>query len=324
MTTFIPAKKLAILDGLMKPDMIAIGDGHIYITEGVSIYIYSLKDYHLIKKFGKDGEGPQEFKISPFGPPMVATPYQDKIYVSSFAKLSVFTNDGEYIKESKIMPFSVCAPFGNQFVATATGTDAKNQQVVSINLYNEKFEKLKELYISDLQVGPSFSFKFPLNSFNYLSYKDRLYVVAGKEGFVINVFDEQGTWLYRVKKDEKPLEVADAYKKQTLDWFQNAPNYKQAWEFMKNRISFRDFYPAIRKMMVTDDRIYILTYKQQDDQTECILMDLKGNEQKRIFLPCPENLGMDYHPKYGIYQRNFYSLVENEEEAWELHVTEIK
>jgi hypothetical protein len=318
--SFIRAGKIATLEGLMRPDAIDIGNNRIYITEGTTIYIYSLEDFRLLKKFGKAGEGPREFRINPIGPPLVAAPYNDKIYISSDAKVSVFTRDGEFITESKVTPMAAFVPFLDKFLATGFTTDDKNQSLLSINLYNDKFEKIKELYISDMKVGTSFMMDFPMNSFNFPSYKDRIYIVVGKEGFVIDVFDKTGTKLYRIKKDYKPLKVPEEYKTKTMDWFQTNPGYKQFWDFFKNRITFKTHFPAIWDTDVTDDRIYVLTYKKQNGNSECIVLDLKGNEIKRVFVPCPEMWGMDFYPKYNFYNRALYTLVENEdEEVWELH-----
>ena len=100
----IHGKKIAKLEELIKPDIMFMGNGRMYITEGASIFIYSLKDYKLIKKFGKEGEGPKEFKISPFGAPMLVYPFEDKIFINSNAKISYFTQDGEFIKEVRIPP----------------------------------------------------------------------------------------------------------------------------------------------------------------------------------------------------------------------------
>jgi hypothetical protein len=73
-------------------------------------------------------------------------------------------------------------------------------------------------------------------------------------------------------------------------------------------------------MIVADDRIYVLTYKMKEGMTECIVMDLKGKEEKRVFVLAPELLGMDFYAKYEIYKGEFYTLLENEdEEVWELH-----
>ncbi|MCP5106740.1 MAG: hypothetical protein GY950_25370 [bacterium] len=317
----VKAEKVATLHEIMKPDMITMGDDRLYITERTSIYIYSLKDYSLIKKFGKEGEGPKEFQIVPLGPPMLAYPYKGKIYVSSNAKISTFTGNGEFIKESKILPFQVYRPAGdNKFVFTATSPGEKNQTYLSVNLADENFQKIKELYVSDMTVGQTFSMSFPFSSFQFVAYKNRVYVVAGKEGFAIAVYDLKGTELYRVKKEEEQINVPSDYKKKTLDWFQKDPGYKQGWEYFKTRISFKDQYPAIQDMEVTDDMIYVLTYKQREGKTECIVMDLKGNEKKRLYVDVPEIVGMDFYAKYGFYKKHYYTLVENaDEETWELN-----
>lgn len=324
LVTFIQAKKVALLEGLFKPDMIAMGDNLICITEGASVFLYSQGDYHLVKKFGKRGEGPREFKINPFGVPMVAYPYNNKIYVSSSAKVSVFSEDGDFIKESKVKPITVFLPFLEGFLATGMTPNGKKQTVLSVDLYNEKFEKLKTLYISDMQVGPSANMDLPFSSFTFLPYKDRAYLVIGKEGLAIDVFDEKGSKLYRIKKEYKPLTVTEEYRKKTLDWYKASPIYKQYFEVLKNRITFKRQYPAIRDMLIKDGMIYLLTYKKQQGNSECIILDLKGNEKKRVFLPAPDNFGMDFYPKYEIHNRHFFVLVENEDdEVWELHKYEI-
>jgi len=325
LATTLHAVKIAELPELMKPQSFSIGNDRIYITEGTSIYIYSQADFRLIKKFGKPGEGPLEFKLNPFGVPLVASPYRDKIYVSSDAKVSIFSRDGEFIKEYKVLPFLVFTPFLDRFLATTNTANEKKESILAVALYNNKFEKEKELYISDMKVGRSFSLDYPINSFAFTGYKDKIYVVIGKEGFVIDVFDKAGSKLYRVKKNYEPAAVTAEYKKKTLDWFQSNPNFKQYWEFFKNRISFKSKCPAIQDITVTDDRIYVLTYKKEAGNTECIIMDLKGKEQKRVFVPINEMIGMDFYPKYGFYNRAFYKLVENEEEeVWELHKIDLK
>lgn len=124
--------------------------------------------------------------------------------------------------------------------------------------------------------------------------------------------------MYRITKDYKQLKVPEEYKKRTMKWYKN--NFKQFWSFFKDRISFKNDYPAVQRMVVTDDRIYILTYKKQQENTECIIFDLKGKEQKRVYLPLPQVYGTEI-PIFGILNNCFYYLVENEEEeTWELHV----
>lgn len=324
--TVIPvqAKKLATLTDIMKPDMIAIGNERIYVSEGPSIFVYLLNDFKPVKKFGKPGEGPQEFRISPFGIPMIIFPLDDRLYVSSDAKLSVFTKDGEFIKESRIYPFSIFIPFGKKYIGSGTTNDDNKQMVLAINLYNEQFEKIKELYVSDMAVGPSAGFNFPQASFVYIPYKDKTYIVSGKEGFAIDAFDANGTKLSRIKKNYKEINVPEEYKNKTLDWFKTNPYYKQYWDYFKARITFKNQFPAIRYMLIADDRIYVLTYEKEKENTLCIILDLQGKELERVFLPFPENIGLDFSRRFDIHNRTLYTFLENDEnEAWELHATRI-
>ena len=61
-------KKLATLPGLFRPYPIAVDDQQLYVCDGVEVRIYSLEDYSLKAKFGKPGEGPQEFMHNPSAP----------------------------------------------------------------------------------------------------------------------------------------------------------------------------------------------------------------------------------------------------------------
>jgi len=79
--------------------------------------------------------------------------------------------------------------------------------------------------------------------------------------------------------------------------------------------------------------MYVRTSRinENTDEQEFIIMDLKGNILKTLYLPQTANpqhfvkmMGMT--PRfYSIANNRFYYLVENEEEeTWELHVKDIK
>ena len=69
-TVNLAANKIVNLSQLARPAILVADYEKLYILEKTTIYIYSAKDYKLIKKFGREGEGPKEFKTQPFGPPM--------------------------------------------------------------------------------------------------------------------------------------------------------------------------------------------------------------------------------------------------------------
>ncbi|MCK4944541.1 MAG: hypothetical protein KAS65_13240 [Candidatus Aminicenantes bacterium] len=320
------AKKIAQLPELMKPQIIDMSNNNLYVSEGSSIYIYSLKDFSLIKKFGKEGEGPREFKVNPFGPPMIIAVIGDKLYVSSDAKLSTFTLEGEFLSERKVPPFRIFIPVKDKFIASGTAHGDDKKMYLNMGLYDKDLNLIKELYCSDMSIGPNFNWTFPITDFTTLPYQDRIYVVAGKLGFTIDVFDLQGKKLYAIKKKYTPLKVPGDYKDKILKWFKNNSNFKQFYEFFIQRLSFKEQFPPIRTMLVESNRIYVVTYKQKNELSEIIIMDLKGKELKQKYVPIvgiPGNL-LD-SPIFTIKNQQYYTLIENDdEEIWELHRVDLK
>ena len=319
----LQAEKVADFEELGQPQGLTIGNGYIYIQERTTIFVYSLKDFKFVNKFGKEGEGPRELKLDPVGNPLGVTPYKGKVYVSSIGKLSIYSKTGEYIKEFKVKPYDGFYPLGKNYVCLTTAPLEENSQkrVFALFLADENFKKGKILYKSDVEVGQNAGFEFPTTPF----YPDvngavKLFVIAGRDGFAIDVFNTDGEKLYRIKKDEKGLKIPQSYKDKTMKWFKTAPNYKQYYGYFKSRISFKDYYPPIATIIVDKDTIYVLTNKFKKEQRECILLDLEGNEKKRVYLPIPESYGMDSTFHFMFNDHYLYKLEENiDDETWELY-----
>lgn len=326
MVLYSHAKKIADLPDLMKPQIMDMSSDRLFISEGTTIYIYNLKDFSLVKKFGKPGEGPREFKVNPFGPPMIIAVINEKLYVSSDAKLSTFSLDGEFISERKVPPYRVFFPVGDKFLASGTAQGEDKKMYLNMGLYDKDLNLIKELYRSDMSIGPNFKWIFPNTDFSTLPYKDRVYVVVGKAGFTIDVFDLQGKKLYTIKKKYTPLKVPGDYKNKILSWFKTNPNFKQYYEFFTQRLSFKDQFPPIRGMLVESDRIYVVTYKQKNTLSEIVIMDLKGKELKKKYVPIAGIPGnMWDSPIFIIENQQYFTLLENDEdEVWELHQVNLK
>ena len=317
----LQAKKVAVFDEFGQPTSINIGNGYFYVQEKTNIFVYNLKDYGFVTKFGKEGEGPGELKINPYGAPMIVDPYNGKVYITSMGKLSIFSKTGEYIKEYKVNPFDSFYAFGSKYVCLSTTPKDKNSQelVLALFLADENLKKGNLIYKSDFEVGANFKFDFPVTPFYPDADGDKLFVIAGIHGFAIDVFDQNGEKLYTIKRDYKQIKLPSSYKDETLKWFKKTPNYREFYEFLKARISFKDYYPPIYLMFADNGSLYVFTNKLDKDQRECIVMDQKGNEKKRIYLPVPENYGLDYSSHFTIKDNYFYKLEENiDEETWEL------
>jgi hypothetical protein len=322
----LQAKKVAVFDEFGQPASINVGNGYIYVQEKTNIFVYKLENYQLVTKFGKEGEGPGELKINPYGAPMTVDPSNGKVYITSMGKLSIFSKTGEYIKEYKVNPFDSFYSFGSKYVCLSTAPKDKNGQDVVLALFfaDENLKKDKVIYKSDFEIGPNFKWDFPITPFYPDVDGDKLFVIAGIHGFAIDVFDKNGEKLYTIKRDYKRIKIPSSYKDETLKWFKKAPNYRELYEFFKARISFKDYYPPIYAMYADNGKLYVLTNKSDKDQRECIVMDHKGNEKKRVYLPVPESYGMDFSFHFTIEDNYFYKLEENiDEETWELLRIEI-
>lgn len=318
----LTAERVAVLEEVNKPEQLLLAYGSIYILEGVTIYMYDAHTYKYKGRFGKEGEGPAEIKKNPFGGPLLITPHRNKIHISSLAKYSIYSKDGQFEKEFKINAFDNFYPFGDRFVCLSTYGKEPGKLYLSVFLADKNFKKAKEpIVVSDSMVGQNFQLRFPFTSFAPTPYKDKLFVAHNPSKFAIEVYDKTGHLVRTITKEYKRKKVTAEYRDKTQNWFKKDPNWRNFYQAFRSRITFRDYYPPIFALIVDNDLIYVPTFNYDSNgDRECIIMDLMGKEVKRTFLPMKENYGMDFLFPYNIYKGIFYILKENlDDENWELH-----
>jgi hypothetical protein len=322
--------KVVTLPEINKPDRdIYMDNERLYVTESTTINIYSLKDFKLIKRFGKQGEGPREFKIDQqrgLGS-VILNVHTDAILVNSVGRLSWFKKDGTFIKEMKLPnPFSFALqPFGNNFV----GLGLEQGKVIfwALNIYDENLIKIKTLAKSEHTFQRGKGLKVLATNPTHAVYKDKLYT-AWENDIDIKVYDTGLKELYAIKHSLKRVKVTEDDKKKIIDYLKNTPPSKDYFEFLKP-IKFPDFYPSVWSIFVTGDILYVMTFSSDDSEEgiqkyDILLFDLKGKFLKKIVLPLKMKDPLLPSP-FIIHKGKLYQLVENEdEEEWELHISEIK
>jgi hypothetical protein len=106
-------------------------------------------------------------------------------------------------------------------------------------------------------------------------------------------------------------------------YFKTHPDWKDFYQRrLKGLLKFPEYFPVIRAFHVADDRIYILTYKEDKGKSEWLIMDMQGKLVKKIFLPVSFMNVLDIYP-YTVEGGKLYQLIENEDEEWKLHITTI-
>jgi hypothetical protein len=348
MVSFVWAANLGTLEEVLVPEMIQVSGGELYVLEGATIYVYSLKDLTLLRKFGQKGEGPGELKI------MAAfqnsfTVYPDYVFVQGFDKVIFFTKQGKLIREQRFNMITKILPLKEKFVIKTFPFEDKNGKTYwAIKLCDSEIKEIKELYRQEFPIQfqkAENAIPMIADALNFRVYDEKIFIEESPEGFLIEVFDPTGKKLYHIDKKHEKIKVPEEYKKMVEnhlkeDFLHKKVNFfvpfhimESGWDEFKKwaTLIYPDYLPPMRDIFIDNNKIYIQTFKRQDNKQEYIIMDLKGNMIKKVYLPVVQSptfasemvgLGLNF---FAIDKGRFVYLVENqEEEEWDVHVVDIK
>ncbi len=325
-SVFSFGEKLAVLPELLRPRYLAIDSyaPQFYVGDRAVVYIYSLEDFSLKGKFGKAGEGPQEFLV--YGGEGVAVfPQENHLLVNSFGKVSFFSKEGKYLKEFNTMAismFGLFQPVGKGYAGFGFTQDEKTQSLtLTVNIYDDKFKKIKEIQkLPFIQRG---SLRYPTVTPLFYTMDNKIIAPEGKK-FILNIYDANGKKISSITHPYERPKVTDDYKKKIDHYLKTDPNTKGYYDMIKQMLKFDDYFPAIQFFAAADKKVYIQTYLETNGKWEFFIFDLEGKLLKRLFLPVAYLNPTTFHP-YTFSRNKFYQLIENEdEEEWELHAIEIR
>lgn len=317
---FVLPGKAVPLPGLINPGSIAIDGEKAFITEEASVYIFSLKDFKLLNKFGRRGEGPAEFRATRITPLKLYV-QPDYLLINSSGKISIFSKEGKFIKEKRTT-FSLkdYHPLGKLFVGTSIELKDRVKYVV-FYLCNENLEKKKEFFrMKTPYQNPTAKFNPLTQNLDYTVRYDRIFIHEANE--VIHVFDSEGKEIYVLRFDFDKVQVSDKIKQDVNDYYKNHPSTRAFFESFKKFMKFPEVLPALRQLRVADSRIYVLPYGTKKDKNRFYVYDLDGKFVKKITVPLRERNILELFP-YTIEKGKIYQLVENDDEEWELHIQSI-
>ncbi|MCP5105429.1 MAG: hypothetical protein GY950_18720 [bacterium] len=333
-------QKGGVLTELNRPGMMLVSNDELYVIEDATIFVYSIDDCRLKRKFGKMGEGPGELKVQPNWLNGI-TVSSDTVYAESVDKIVEFSKDGNVKKErKKPVESAKFTPVGINFVGKKIKRDLINRVVlVTIVLYNPDMEEIKELYRQKFPQQPAQrGFKIELFS-DLLGFQvadDKIFIEESPKGFVIEDFSSTGQKLYQIEKKYEKINVTIAKKNAALEEVKQDPTIKRrlkqfgSWENLTKvmQFTFPGYMPPIRQIDISGKKIYVQTYKVVDNKVEYIVMDLKGKILGKLYLPELPNPGLKGQvlgvKLYTIKNNKLYYLKEDpDEEHWALHIKKI-
>jgi hypothetical protein len=316
LAVFIPlyTEIVAQMPELAKPTAIRINNGYFFVIDGQSVVVYDLKTFKLVKKFCRQGEGPGELQRWPrieFA--------LDKPVISDSYKIILFSRDFEYLQEIKLETFSLCAlPVGDGFVITEHKTVDKMEYYL-YSLIDNKGLNIKEILRDPQDSQMRNYFLTPITKAR--SWQDKVYIAQPHKGFYIDVFDKQGKKLYSIEKGLKKIKAEEKHRQLLMAevlFAVGRSRFEQAKKSGAFDRPLMEFVPAIDNFWVIDDLIYVKTHDITDTKQKYIIMDLKGNIRKELFLPIVYREILTFH------NNTFYYLEDNEEEEiWVLNAVRL-
>ncbi len=327
---FLHAEKAHTFFDLLNPRYLIVDKNQIIISDYPHVYLYSLDDHSLIKKIGREGEGPGEFHVIQANMNLkerglVVSVCSDHIAANSTSRLSYFTRKGDFTREIKL-PYGINAKFlslGDQLLGFLPLKGGK----LSVTLFDSDLNKLKEIlncdYWFNLQSREQADFFDRASDTLFVSvYKNRIYLARGDAPlFAIHVFDFEGNKLFTVEHDSEKFKIPSSFIDEIHEHFK-IKFQRGASYFIKN-LNLPKYFPAIRNFSVQDDKIYVMTFKKVSHENEVLIFDVKGNILKKVSLPV-RAMNPEHLCPFTFYKDKFYQLTFNEEtEKWELHITDI-
>jgi len=229
----------------------------------------------------------------------------------------------EFLKEVRALSLALyLQPLGDRFLGRShVNYNGFNHAVV--NIYDAKLNKLKEVYrVKDPYQGPGKGYKVLDTVFVFRAYKDKI-LVPGKDDATIDVFDVELSKLFSIHLDQKRRKIDQKTRERLTHLMKTSPDTKDAYELIRP-LSFPGYFPIIANFFVSDDTIYVMTWKKENGSNEFFTYDMNGKFKKRLLIPIKYETELSAYPT-TIKKGKLYQLVENEnKEEWEFHVSQIK
>jgi len=334
---FLKAEKLGTLDTLLKPASISITDGKVLVMDMDNVKVYEQNTLKMLYSFGRQGEGPGEFTVTPRRP-LVFRVAGDQVVVESFNKVSVFTMKGILVNEiRKNDDYLLFYPLGTRYLGmkkAVTVLEGEQYPRISLNIFDSELHSVQEFYHqqfvekaesehSTVNMGQDF--------LHYGVYQGKIYVETDS-GPAILVFDSNGKMLTRHPFRAEGIQITPSVREELIRKLKTDPHIvslmkrtQMSWEQLSRLITlqFPEKLSPVCHMDIDEGMIYLFLNRGIAEQTEVLRLALQGQERGRTTIP--RNLEQGLMSKllgvnlYCVYRGSMYWIQENlDNESWEL------
>jgi len=291
------------------PKIIIVYNNLIYILDKSNYNVFIIKDEQVVKKFGRKGEGPGEFRS-----PVSMGVFSNKVWISNLTgELVFYSLNGNYIKNnneilkkfehnamikilgenkilySKVLPYKKFAAMLIKYILKDKQKEielTRSKIPISKSFYQElNFSKMS---IPTLAVGANYLF---LSKNKYL-YSIDVYNLNSKK--YVNKIEDKG--YKNIKFDQEERNKMHHLIKDLLKAF---PNTK------RSDFKFCSYFPAIERIYADEsDNLYVLTHETKNNK---MLLNQYNNKLKlinKLYVPKTIKPSMLKIQKNKIYLKN--------------------
>ena len=294
-TTNLSAQITIALTEVQKPHQITADGSDLYIFDEAdySLHVYTISPFALKAKIGKKGDGPHDFKYLPF-----VYVQHEALACTDFTKTIWFSKQGKVIKVKQYTDFKdfdlnsemLLFPVKQNFLRITADHGLDKRHVF---LLDSDFKMIKEIYEGPFiwQTGLPI-----LHRTDTVIYENLILISDTQKGFYFEVFDVTGNHIRTIDKSQDIEKIAR--------------------------------HPLLHQYCVSNDKIYATTYKKKDNKTELIILDIKGQILKRLYLPLTSiqpQRGVLRYDLFVVEQSKLYEVINNKaSDSWELLITDLE
>lgn len=304
--------------GILKPTMLKVNQGNTYIYDEAEMSFFIInKEFKVIKKFGRSGMGPGEYRM-----PLVFGFLNNRLWVRDTNDKMIWYNLAGEFSEEKIQPKKLCMVMeyinADRYFLMDSQIELNMDRIDSL-IYVTGPEKIKLIEIKipfqlalDLEKKIVFLFAASKNSC-YLVPSDKRYYIRrfdiAKKVFAGEIEKKD---FQRIKYNEKEIAEFNENKKKMVA---NTPYLQQF------TIKFPEMKPAVKQIYADEmDRLYIILPTTQEGKYSLELYDktLKYLDEclvpataPNLFFPTSDSIYLvNFDEKEEIYWLQVYSFLQ--------------
>lgn len=243
-------------------------EGNIYLISWTSsenfVYKFDTKG-EFIKSFVRKGQGPGEIEWG--GSVMFTGENELRIRDPGKTRYSVYNTEGEFLKDvtfkTHISTLKILTN-GKLFVFWQDEPISREKYVNHLGLCESGFENIQEIYTYSFpNVMVVEKVYAPGNFWIEGASKDCIFIGDGELGYEILVFDLEGKIIQKIRKEYKPVELSEEYKKNFFERRKKSP--------VLHKYVLRKYFPPFQYLFTDQDgRIFVMTYEKGMSSNEWI------------------------------------------------------